>query len=326
MDVQAHGAGKELAEISGARLRRFIKPFMVRPGRKVSLPRDFDPGSTSGFTRRDAGGAAELLQQGVTLLSDYQARLAADATAGVLVVLQAMDAAGKDGTIKHVMSGVNPQGVSVHSFKVPSAKELAHDYLWRYVAKVPARGEIAIFNRSYYEETLVVRVHPELLERQRLPVTNHDGRDAKGIWLRRFEEINNFERYLSSNGIRVVKIFLNVSRDVQRQRFLKRIEEREKNWKFTAADVREREFWDDYQRAFADVLTHTSTPSSPWYVIPADNKWFARIGAAAVIGNVLLDIDPQYPEVSQEAQASLRDARRKLLAEPGMRHAHRRAS
>ncbi len=315
-----------MPQIGAGRIRRFIKPFVVRPGRKVALPRDFEPGSTSGFKREDAGGAQELLQQGVALLADYQARLAADATAGVLIVLQAMDAAGKDGTIKHVMSGVNPQGVAVHSFKVPSSEELAHDYLWRYVVKVPARGQIAIFNRSYYEEVLVVRVHPELLEHQRLPAGN-DGRGRdRGIWQRRYEEINNFERYLIANGVHLVKIFLNVSFEVQRQRFLARIDDEEKNWKFTAADVRERAFWDDYQRAFADVLSNTSTPEAPWYVIPADNKWFARIGAAAVIADTLMAIDPRYPVVSEQARASLHQARKHLLAGPGKHGKGRKAS
>ena len=283
---------------------------MVRPGSKVRLPDDFDPGSTGGYARDDAGGAQQLLQQGIALLADFQARLAAQATDGVLVILQAMDAAGKDGTIRHVMSGVNPQGVAVHGFKVPSAEELAHDYLWRYAAVVPARGQIAIFNRSYYEEVLVVRIHPELLANQRLP----GGRAAED-GQNRFREINNFERYLSDNGVHVVKLFLNLSKEAQRKRFLSRIEEPEKNWKFTGADVRERGYWDAYQSAFSYVLSNTSTKWAPWYVIPADSKWFTRLVAAGVIANALVDIEPRYPTVEHEAHASLKAARRQLEAE-----------
>jgi PPK2 family polyphosphate:nucleotide phosphotransferase len=303
----------------------------------VRLPGDFDPGSTGGYSRDDAGGAQQLLQQGIALLADSQARLAAQATDGVLVILQAMDAAGKDGTIRHVMSGVNPQGVAVHGFKVPSAEELAHDYLWRYAAVVPARGQITIFNRSYYEEVLVVRIHPELLANQRLPGGRaaKDGQNQLAVWERRFREINNFERYLSDNGVHVVKLFLNLSKDAQRKRFLSRIEEPEKNWKFTGADVRERAYWDAYQSAFSHVLSNTSTKWAPWYVIPADSKWFTRIAAAAVIANALLDIDPRYPTVEHEAQASLKAARHQLEAEDSMgkrsrktsaRKAHLRAS
>ena len=290
---------------------------MVRPGSKVRLPDDFDPESTGGYSRDDAGGAQQLLQQGIALLADFQARLAAQATDGVLVILQAMDAAGKDGTIRHVMSGVNPQGVAVHGFKVPSAEELAHDYLWRYAAAVPARGQIAIFNRSYYEEVLVVRVHPQLLANQRLPERRavEDGQNQLALWERRFREINNFERYLSDNGVHVVKLFLNLSKDAQRRRFLARIEEPEKNWKFTGADVRERGYWDAYQSAFSYVLSNTSTKWAPWYVIPADSKWFTRLVAAAVIANALVDIDPRYPTVEHEARASLKAARRQLEAE-----------
>ena len=207
------------------------------------------------------------------MLAEYQERLAAQDTYGVLVVLQALDAAGKDGTIRHVMSGVNPQGVAVSSFKAPSAEELDHDYLWRHARALPARGEIGIFNRSHYEEVLVVRVHPETLEAERLP---REGKD-RDVWARRYREINDWERYLVDNGIRVVKMFLNLSREEQRTRFLKRIDRPEKNWKFSAADVRERRYWDDYQQAYSDMLSHTSTEWAPWYVLPADHKWFTRI-------------------------------------------------
>ena len=255
-----------------------------------------------------------LLETGVELLSEYQARLAAQDKWGVLVVLQALDAAGKDGTIRHVMSGVNPQGVRVHSFKVPSSEELDHDYLWRYARRLPERGEIAIFNRSHYEEVLVVRVHRENLERQKIP-----DRCKKGdVFKRRYEEINNWERYLSDNGFRIVKLFLNLSKEEQRTRFLRRIDLPDHNWKFSAADVREREFWDDYQKAFSEMLSHTSTEWAPWYVIPADRKWFARIGAGAVLVEALMQIDPQFPVVTDEHRRSLLEIKQTLEAQaPG---------
>jgi PPK2 family polyphosphate:nucleotide phosphotransferase len=226
-------------------------------------------------------------------------------------VLQALDAAGKDGTIRHVMSGVNPQGVSVHSFKVPSSEELDHDYFWRFAQRLPGRGEIGIFNRSYYEEVLVVRVHPELLINQKLP---KDSR-APGIWKRRFREINDWERNLTDNGIKVVKLFLNLSREEQRTRFLRRIDLPDHNWKFSSADVREREYWDDYQNAFSEMLSHTSTDWAPWHVIPADRKWFARTAAAAVIANALIDIDPRYPTIDKESQSKLQEIKKTLEAQ-----------
>lgn len=303
-------------DISPKRVRKFIEPFLVSPGRKVKLPDDFDPASTGGYSREDGAGAQQILQAGIAVLADYQARLAAQGTHAVLVILQAMDAAGKDGTIRHVMSGVNPQGVEVHGFKVPSTDELAHDYLWRYAAKMPARGRIGIFNRSYYEEVLVVRVHPQLLDGQRLPdgALGHE-HDGNSIWQRRFREINNYERYLSDNGIHLVKLFLNLSKAAQRERFLARVDEPEKNWKFTASDVRERAFWDPYQAAFSDVLSNTSTKWAPWYVVPADNKWFSRLVAAAAIGKALMDADPKYPTVSVDQRVALDDARRGLEEE-----------
>jgi PPK2 family polyphosphate:nucleotide phosphotransferase len=229
----------------------------------------------------------------------------------VLIVLQALDAAGKDGTIKHVMSGVNPQGVSVSSFKVPSAEELGHDYLWRYARRLPERGRIGIFNRSYYEEVLVVRVHPENLDRQSLPPSSRTG----NIWKRRFREINDWERYLVDNGIRIVKLFLNLSREEQRLRFLQRIDTPEKNWKFSAADARERERWDDYQRAYSDVLSSTSTEWAPWHVIPADRKWYARLAAGAVILHEIMRIDPRYPVVGPEKLRELEEVRAALSEE-----------
>jgi len=229
----------------------------------------------------------------------------------VLVVLQALDAAGKDGTIRHVMSGVNPQGVSVHSFKVPSAEELDHDYLWRYAQRLPARGEIGIFNRSHYEEVLVVRVHPENLDRQKLPESAKKG----DMWRRRYREINNWERYLTNNGFRIVKLFLNLSKEEQRIRFLRRIDLPDHNWKFSAADVRERERWDDYQRAFSEMLSHTSTEWAPWYVIPADRKWFGRIGASAVLVHALMEINPRFPSVGKQQREALLEVKQTLEAQ-----------
>src|SRR5262249_36292921 len=288
-----------MADKRAERIAELIKPLRVRPGSKVNLARDFDPGYKADFLKKKDG--AELLETGIAMLADYQARLAAQDTYGVLVCLQALDAGGKDGTIRHVMSGVNPQGVQVTGFKVPSAEELDHDYLWRYARHLPARGDIGIFNRSHYEEVLVVRVHPENLDRQRLPA------DAKGdgLWQRRYREINDWERYLSENGLHVVKMFLNLSKEEQRTRFFKRLDLPEKNWKFSAADVRERQRWDDYQEAFSEMLSATSTPWAPWYVIPADHKWFARLCAAAVLVHTLIGIDPQYPRVSDERREQL---------------------
>ena len=291
------------------RLADFIAPLRVKPGSKVSLPRDFDPSFKAGVSKKKEGVA--LLQEGVRLLTEYQARLAAQDTWGVLVVLQALDAAGKDGTIRHMMSGVNPQGVSVHSFKVPSPEELDHDYLWRYAQRLPARGQIGIFNRSHYEEVLVVRVHAENLERQRLPRAAKRG----DVWRRRYREINDWERYLTDNGLRVVKLFLNLSREEQRVRFLRRIDLPDHNWKFSEADVRERARWDDYQAAFSDALSHTSTEWAPWYVIPADRKWFARVSAAAVLVHALMEIDPHFPHVSDERRAELAQIKQQLEAQ-----------
>jgi len=303
-----------MPELRPERIAQFIQPFRVEPGRRVRLPRDFDP---AGVRTRSKDETKELLAEGVELLAEYQSRLAAQDTYSLLVIIQAIDAAGKDGTIRHVMSGVNPQGVEVHAFKVPSAEELDHDYLWRYARRLPARGHIGIFNRSYYEEVLVVRVHPQVLGDQQLPPSARKG----DVWERRFREINDWERYLSDQGYRIVKLFLNLSKEEQRRRFLDRIEEPDKNWKFSAGDVQERAFWDDYQRAFSDVLSKTSTEWAPWYVIPADDKPFARLAAAGVIANALIDIDPRYPTVSDEAKAALQVAKSELEAEepPGER-------
>jgi len=290
------------------RLDKFIAPFRVEPGSRVRLAKDFDPRFKAGVKKKKEGRA--LLDEGVRLLSEYQTRLAAQDTWGVLVILQALDAAGKDGTISHVMSGVNPQGVAVHSFKVPSTDELDHDYLWRYTRRLPARGEIGIFNRSHYQEVLVVRVHPENLDRQKLPA-----RSKTGVWKRRYREINDWERYLTDNGFRIVKLFLNISKEEQRTRFLRRIDLPDHNWKFSTADVAEREHWDDYQKAFSEVLSNTSTEWAPWHVIPADRKWFARIGAASVVVHALMEIDPQFPRVSKKQREALQEIKATLEAQ-----------
>jgi PPK2 family polyphosphate:nucleotide phosphotransferase len=298
-----------MAGLRAARVAEAIQPLRVKPGSKIRLDRDFDPRYKADFVNKK--DAAQILSTGVEMLADYQSRLAAQDSYGLLVCLQALDAGGKDGTIRHVMSGVNPQGVRVSSFKVPSAEELDHDYLWRYARRLPGRGEIAIFNRSYYEEVLVVRVHPENLERQRLP----EEAKRKGIWDRRYSEINDWERYLVDNGFRIVKLLLNLSKEEQRKRFLKRIDLPDHNWKFSASDAKERARWDDYQDAFSEMLSATSTEWAPWYVIPADRKWFARVCAAAVIVDALVDIDPQYPKISRKDRQALEVERLALEAE-----------
>ncbi|MHB9755317.1 polyphosphate kinase 2 family protein [Streptomyces sp. BYX5S] len=292
------------------RIAEFIAPLRVAPGAKVRLSKEFDPARTAGLKGKRQG--QELLREGVALLADYQSRLTAEGTHGVLLCLQALDAGGKDGTIRHVMSGVNPQGVRVAGFKVPTDDELSHDYLWRYACELPRRGEIGIFNRSHYEEVLVVRVHPEFLARQRLP---GPGQHGKALWRRRYREINEWEHYLTDNGFRLVKLFLNLSKEEQRVRFLKRIDVPERNWKFSAADARERARWDDYQEAFDDMLSATSTPWAPWYVVPADHKWYARICAAAVLAHTLMDIDPRYPDVGATSRHELEQEKRKLEKE-----------
>jgi PPK2 family polyphosphate:nucleotide phosphotransferase len=286
----------------------FVEPLRVKPGAKVTLPGDFDPGERFGAVKKK--DAPRLLRDGVALLAGYQERLAAQASDAVLVVIQAMDAGGKDGTIRHVMSGVNPQGVHVSSFKTPSAEELGHDFLWRHVQRLPVRGEIGIFNRSHYEEVLIVRVHPKNLEAEKVALT-------PDLWPRRYQEINDWERHLAANGTHLVKLFLNVSWAQQRARFLKRINRPEKNWKFSAADARERHYWDDYQHAYAEMLSHTSTGIAPWYVLPADHKWFARVCAAAVIAHTLIGIDPHYPVLDEAARGELQKVKAELEAEPG---------
>src|SRR6516164_1738580 len=286
-----------------------IAPLRVAPGSEVVLGRDHDPGYTGQVTRPQA---AALLADGVELLAEYQDRLAAQDTFGVLLVLQGIDAAGKDGTIKHVMSGVNPQAVEVRSFKQPSAEELDHDFLWRYQRALPRRGMIGIFNRSHYEEVLVVRVHEDLLAAERMPAVGD-----RGIWPRRYQEINDWERYLVSNGIHIVKVMLNLSKREQAKRFLKRIDHPEKNWKFSPSDIRERGYWSEYQRAFDDMLSQTSTEWAPWYVVPADHKWFSRLATAAILVRALSAIDPTYPAADPAVRDQMLQARAELMAELG---------
>jgi PPK2 family polyphosphate:nucleotide phosphotransferase len=289
--------------------RKLAKPFRVT-GDGFRL-KDIDPDDTLKFTSEDKPRAKEALAMGVDLLAELQDMLYAQDRWAVLLMFQAMDAAGKDGAIKHVMSGVNPQGCQVYSFKAPSPEDLDHDFLWRCIKCLPERGRIGIFNRSYYEETLVVRVHKEFLEKQKLPpelVT-------KDIWNDRFQDIRSFERYLTRNGVVIRKFFLHVSNKEQKKRFLERIEEPEKNWKFSANDAKEREHWDDYMEAYEDMIQNTATKEAPWYVVPADNKWFTRVVVAAAVIDALADLDLHYPKVSDEKLKELAAAKRALNAD-----------
>jgi PPK2 family polyphosphate:nucleotide phosphotransferase len=286
-------------------MKELIRPMRVAPGSSVRLSRDHDPGYTGRMKRPEA---TALLGDSVLLLADYQDKLASQNVLGLLVVLQGIDASGKDSTIKHVMSGLNPQGVSVRSFKEPTPEELDHDFLWRYQAGLPGRGRIGIYNRSHYEEVLVVRVHPELLAGEHLPA-------SRGVWEQRYRDINRWEGYLASNGIHVVKIMLNLSWQEQARRFLKRIEHPEKNWKFAASDVRERRYWNDYQQAFDTMLSATSTRWAPWYVVPADHKWFARLATAAIVIDKLRSINPAYPGADPAEADLMVQARDQLLAD-----------
>jgi PPK2 family polyphosphate:nucleotide phosphotransferase len=288
--------------------RKLAEPFRVTDD-SFRL-KDIDPADTLDFTSEDKPHAQEALAMGVALLAELQDRLYAQDRWAVLLIFQAMDAAGKDSAIKHVMSGVNPQGCQVYSFKVPTSEDLDHDYLWRCLKCLPERGRIGIFNRSYYEETLVVRVHPEFLAQQKLPpqlITKH-------IWKERFQDIRNVERYLTRNGVAIRKIFLHVSNKEQKKRFLERIEEPEKHWKFSANDVKEREYWDDYMAAYEDMIQHTATKGAPWYVVPADKKWFTRVIVAAAVIEALSSLDLHYPEVSEEQLQELAAAKRALEA------------
>ena len=303
------------------KMEKILKRFRIDKPGKFRLA-DYDPADTCGLTL-DKTEARAMLANGIERLADMQERLYAENRSSVLAVFQAMDAAGKDGAIKHVMSGVNPQGCQVHAFKAPSAEELDHDFLWRVAKSVPERGRIGIFNRSHYEEVLVVRVHPELLQKEHLPKVA-----TKDIWDQRFKSIRAFERHLAHNGTRVLKFFLHVSKDEQRRRFLARLDEPAKRWKFSMSDVAERKLWDKYMHAYEEAIRHTSRPEAPWYVVPADNKWFARIVIAAALVDALERIDPQYPKVEGAALKELETVRKALEAEgvaaPGAKRARRK--
>ena len=289
------------------RIEKLIRPYRITSGKGFRL-KDIDPGDTQGVKSEAKGEAKLLLQRGVSWLAEQQDVLYAQDRWALLLAFQAMDAAGKDGTIKHVMSGVNPQGCEVNSFKQPSSEELDHDYLWRYLRHTPERGRIGIFNRSYYEEVLVVQVHKELLARQKIP----SELVTKRIWQERYEDIVNFERYLGRNGIIVLKFFLHVSKREQKRRFLARLDEPEKNWKFSASDVRERGYWDEYQQAYEDVIRHTASPHAPWYVVPADNKWFTRVVVAAAVADTMSRLKLRYPVVDAAKRKELAEARAQL--------------
>jgi PPK2 family polyphosphate:nucleotide phosphotransferase len=292
------------------KIEKMLKKYRVESGKHFRL-KDHDPADTHGLDSEVKTEAKELLADGVQQLDRLQNIMAAQDKWGMLIILQAMDAAGKDGTIKHVMSGVNPQGVNVTSFKTPTQEELKHSYLWRTSQHAPARGTIGIFNRSYYEEVLVVRVHPELLDNEKVPkelVTKH-------LWKERYEDINDFERYLTRNGIAVVKFFLHLSKKEQKRRFMERLDTPDKNWKFSAADIHERKFWDDYQQAYEDAIQHTASEHAPWYVVPADHKWFSRLVVAQAIVDVLKKMNLQYPKVTGEQKKALAEARRELEKE-----------
>jgi PPK2 family polyphosphate:nucleotide phosphotransferase len=289
--------------------RQFSKPFRVTKGNKFRL-KDVDPGDTLGLKSEDKPRAKEALAAGVEALAQLQDMLYAQDRWAVLLIFQAMDAAGKDGAIKHVMSGINPQGCQVFSFKAPTSEDLDHDYLWRCMKCLPERGRIGIFNRSYYEETLVVRVHPEFLDKQRLPpelVT-------KDVWQERFQDIRSIERYLTRNGVAIRKFFLHVSRQEQKRRFLERVDTPEKNWKFSASDAQEREHWNAYMTAYEDMIRNTASKQAPWYVVPADNKWFTRVVVAAAIIDALASLDVKYPVVGPEKLKELAEVKRALLA------------
>ncbi|MFI5237899.1 MAG: polyphosphate kinase 2 family protein [Ignavibacteriales bacterium] len=286
------------------RAKKLANPFRINDGKEFKL-KHFDPSDILDLKSEDKPKAKEALQNGIELLAELQDKLYAQDRWSVLLIFQAMDAAGKDGAIKHVMSGINPQGCQIFSFKAPTSEDLDHDFLWRCMKRLPERGRIGIFNRSYYEETLVVRVHKEIFAKQKLPeklVTKH-------IWDERFQDIRNFEKYLTRNGTIVRKFFLHVSKDEQKKRFLERIDNADKNWKFSSTDAKERGYWDDYMKAYEEMIRSTATKDSPWYVVPADNKWFTRLVVAAAVIDTLASLDLNYPEVGEEKQKELEEAK-----------------
>lgn len=289
------------------KIEEFVKPYIIRDGDKFKL-KHIDPDDTGGLKSEFKKEAQKFLQKGVARLAEFQDKLYAQDRWALLLVFQAMDAAGKDGTIKHVMSGVNPQGVQVTAFKAPSSEELDHDYLWRCMKHNPERGRIGIFNRSYYEEVLVVRVHPEILAAEKVP----SSLVHKKIWKERFEDINCYEKYLTNNGIVIRKFFLHVSKEEQKKRFLERLEKPEKNWKFSLGDAKERNYWDDYMNAYEDMIQHTSTPHAPWVVVPANNKWFSRLVVAGVVIDALEELNLAYPKVDKEKRKELAAAKIEL--------------
>ena len=296
-----------MSKIKLTHLHKFIKRYVVTSGKHFRL-KDHDPGDTHGLSSEDKEEVKKLTEEDVAMLAEQQDVLYAQSEWGLLLVFQAMDAAGKDGTIKHVMSGVNPQGVDVYSFKAPSAEELAHDFLWRTNRCLPPRGKIAIFNRSYYEEVLVVRVHPEFLKKQRIP----DRLRGHHFWKGRYEDIAALEKYLTRNGIAIRKFFLNVSKKEQKKRFLERLDIAQKHWKFSIDDLKEREHWDEYQDAYEKMISATATEHAPWVIVPADNKWFTRLLVVATIVDALADLDLEYPELTREQVEELKAARKRL--------------
>jgi PPK2 family polyphosphate:nucleotide phosphotransferase len=296
---------KEIIE----RSRKFVTPYRVVSGKNFRL-KDIDPNDTGEASSEDKPRAKELLERGVEVLAELQDVLYAQDQWSILLIFQAMDAAGKDGAIKHVMSGINPQGCQVFSFKSPSAEDLKHDYLWRCLKCLPERGRIGIFNRSYYEETLVVRVHPELLAKQKIPPELI----TKNVWEERYQDIRHVERYLARNGVVIRKFFLHVSADEQKKRFLERLDNSAKNWKFSSADSRERGFWKDYMKAYEDMICSTATDYAPWYVVPADNKWFTRVVVAGAVIDALESLDLRYPEVGEAKRQELVVAKGELIA------------
>ena len=291
------------------RIQKYIQPFRITDGHGFQL-KNHDPGNTCGL-KLDKGEASELLQEGTRWLAEEQSMLYAQDRWSLLLIFQAMDAAGKDSTIRHVMSGVNPQGCQVFSFKQPSKEELDHDFMWRYFTRLPERGRIGIFNRSYYEEVLVVRVHPEILKGQKLPPSLVGNR----IWDERLADISHFEDYLTRQGVVILKFFLHVSREEQRKRLMRRLDTPEKNWKFSASDVRERKFWDDYMRAFEETIRATASTHAPWFVVPADNRWFTRLVVAAAIVEAVEQLDLTYPQVDVKKKKELAVMRAELASE-----------
>jgi PPK2 family polyphosphate:nucleotide phosphotransferase len=285
---------------------KLAQAYRIDDGKHFRL-KDFDPADTGHW--HSVENAREALQEGILRMAELQDKLYAQGCWSLLLIIQALDAAGKDGTIKHVMSGVNPEGCEVYSFKTPSTTELQHDFLWRTTLRLPERGHIGIFNRSYYEEVLIVRVHPKVLEAEKLPPPLL----TKNIWEERFEDIRSFERHLARNGTVIRKFFLHVSKKEQKRRFLERLEQPQKNWKFSAADIHEREYWDDYQNAYEDMIRNTATKHAPWYVIPADNKWFTHLAVSAAIVETLQELGPSYPKVDAAKRKELQAARRMLL-------------